>query len=251
MSRTLTLTARFAIRFTLALLTAMLAVYCNAVCQTDAARIVVIRPHTGHQGEFQQGYRRHLEWHRQNKDPWTWYGWRIATGARVGYFMDGTFGHEWKDFDAAVNPSGDAADNAVNVVPYADFISVEHVERLAQVSNDRHLEEGKPGRLMELHRFSIRSGFESDFENVLTEYHTLAAVPHSVYRSRHGTETSDYILIVPLDSWYAMDGHVSVEAVLRRGTKNAETLLSKYRSSVDAYEVNVLVYLPDMSYFPE
>jgi hypothetical protein len=164
--------------------------------------------------------------------------------------MDGTFGHAWKDFDAAVNPSGDAADNALNVAPYADFISVEHIERLAGVSNDRRLEEGKPGRMIELHRFAVRPGFESDFESVLTEYHALAATPHSIYRFRHGMESADYLLLVPCDSWSSMDNDVSVEAVLRR-RGNTETPLSKYRSSVSAHRVEVLVYLPDMSYIPE
>jgi hypothetical protein len=251
MNKVLAITIRLAVRLVLVLLVAMAVVYCNAVCQTEVARVVVIKPHAGQQLDFQLGYQRHLEWHRKNKDPWTWYGWRIATGERVGCFMDGTFGHAWKDFDAAVNPSGDAADNALNVVPYADFISVEHIERLAEVSNDRRLEERKPGRLIELHRVSIRPGFESEFENLLARYHALTTAPHSVYRSRHGTETSDYLLIIPLDSWSAADGNASVGAVLRRETKNSETLLSKYRSSVDTYEVNVLVYLPDMSYFPE
>jgi hypothetical protein len=250
MSKALALTIRFAVRLVLVLLVAMAVVYCNAVCQTDVARVVVIKPHAGQQRDFQLGYQRHLEWHRKNKDPWTWYGWRIATGERVGCFMDGTFGHAWKDFDAAVNPSGDAADNALNVAPYADFISVEHIERLAGVSNDRRLEEGKPGRMIELHRFAVRPGFESDFESVLTEYHALAATPHSIYRFRHGMESADYLLLVPCDSWSSMDNDVSVEAVLRR-RGNTETPLSKYRSSVSAHRVEVLVYLPDMSYIPE
>src|SRR5580765_6771708 len=56
---------------------------------SPAARIVVIKPKEGMQKQFEEGYKRHLEWHRRNKDTWTWYGWQIIAGDRFGYFMDG------------------------------------------------------------------------------------------------------------------------------------------------------------------
>jgi len=41
------------------------------------ARIAVLRPHDGDTVDFEAGYIRHLEFHRQAKDTWTWYGWSI------------------------------------------------------------------------------------------------------------------------------------------------------------------------------
>ena len=48
----------------------------------------------GMQTRFEEGYHRHLEWHRQAKDPLVWYGWYVMTGDKLGRFVDGTFGHQ-------------------------------------------------------------------------------------------------------------------------------------------------------------
>ena len=50
----------------------------RAVAQEETgpyARIAVLRPHDGDTVDFEAGYSRHLDWHRQAKDTWTWYGW--------------------------------------------------------------------------------------------------------------------------------------------------------------------------------
>ena len=57
------------------------------------ARIAVLRPHDGRTVDFEAGYLRHLEFHRQAKDPWTWYGWTVWAGERQRWFVYATFGH--------------------------------------------------------------------------------------------------------------------------------------------------------------
>jgi hypothetical protein len=51
------------------------------------ARIAVLKPHDGQTIEFEAGYLRHLEWHRQARDPWVWYGWTIWGGDRYRWFV--------------------------------------------------------------------------------------------------------------------------------------------------------------------
>jgi len=63
--------------------------------------------------DFEEGYKRHLGWHRQNGDSWSWNGWTIISGDATGYFVDGTFFHAWSDLDSPVSPAADGADNAV------------------------------------------------------------------------------------------------------------------------------------------
>ena len=46
------------------------------------ARIAILRPHDGQTVDFEAGYIRHLEWHRQNRDTWGWYGWSVTFGER-------------------------------------------------------------------------------------------------------------------------------------------------------------------------
>src|SRR5262245_46137403 len=51
------------------------------------ARIAVLRPHDGDTLDFEAGYIRHLDWHRQAGDKWRWYGWNITYGDRQRWFV--------------------------------------------------------------------------------------------------------------------------------------------------------------------
>lgn len=86
------------------------------------ARVAVLRPHDGQSAEFESGYVRHLGWHRQAGDPWTWYGWSIWAGDRYRWFVYATFGHSAGSLDSAVTPAEDEKDNLVNVAPYVEWV---------------------------------------------------------------------------------------------------------------------------------
>ena len=85
------------------------------------ARIAVLRPHDGHTVDFEAGYARHLEFHRQAQDAWTWYGWTVWAGERQRWFVYATFGHSAASLDAPVSPADDERDNVANVAPHAEF----------------------------------------------------------------------------------------------------------------------------------
>jgi hypothetical protein len=70
------------------------------------------------------GYAEHLKWHKENGDKWNWYGWFFVTGPRTMQFLDGTFWHNWEDFDKAIKPNEDAIDNFKNTIPYASCETV-------------------------------------------------------------------------------------------------------------------------------
>jgi hypothetical protein len=85
------------------------------------ARISLLRPHDGDTVDFEAGYIRHLEWHRQAKDTWTWYGWTIWAGERQRWLVYATFGHSAAALDNPVSPADDERDNVSNVTPHAHF----------------------------------------------------------------------------------------------------------------------------------
>lgn len=87
------------------------------VAQTERgpyARIAMLRPHEGDTVDFEAGYIRHLEFHRQAKDAWTWYGWTIWAGERQRWFVYATFGHSAASLDNPVPPAEDERDNRAN-----------------------------------------------------------------------------------------------------------------------------------------
>ena len=85
------------------------------------ARIAVLRPHDGKTVDFESGYIRHLDWHRQAGDKWSWYGWTVTYGDRQRWFVYATFGHAVANFDNPVAPADDERDNVLNVTPHAEF----------------------------------------------------------------------------------------------------------------------------------
>lgn len=81
----------------------------------DAAHLFGYWTRPGQREAFDEGYRRHLAWHRQAGDPLVWYGWYVSDGKRAGMFVDGSFGAPFAAFDRRVDPAGDGADAARNV----------------------------------------------------------------------------------------------------------------------------------------
>jgi hypothetical protein len=86
------------------------------------ARIAILRPHDGQTVDFEAGYVRHLEWHKQAGDAWAWYGWTVWAGERQRWFVYATFGHSAKSLDNPVAPAEDERDNVSNVTPHAQFL---------------------------------------------------------------------------------------------------------------------------------
>src|SRR6266851_3861125 len=86
------------------------------------ARIAILRPNDGDAVDFEAGYIRHLEWHRQAKDTWVWYGWTIWAGERQRWFVYATFGHSAASLDSPVAPAEDERDNISNVTAHAQYL---------------------------------------------------------------------------------------------------------------------------------
>jgi len=191
--------------FSTLLLLCLTAVPPLAIAQNPSgqfARIVVIQPKPGHAEAFTAGYERHLAWHKANQDPWTWHGWTFVLGERIGLFMDGTFGHAASDFDHAVDPAGDAADNATNVTPHADFLSHGIYERLEAASIGALLPDASP--YLALHTYLVAPGQESAFEKAIIAASKQAArQPLSWYKARVGAPVTQYLLVRPAQSFAA------------------------------------------------
>src|SRR2546422_5858116 len=98
------------------------------------ARIAILRPHDGNTVDFEAGYIRHLEFHRQARDAWVWYGWTIWAGERQRWFVYATFGHSAASLDNPVGPAEDERDNVSNVTPHAQFLGNALYEYLPSLS---------------------------------------------------------------------------------------------------------------------
>ena len=133
--------------------------------QGPFARIAVLRPHDGDTVDFEAGYVRHLEWHRQAGDTWVWYGWNVTFGERQRWFVYASFGHSAASLDSPVAPAEDERDNFMNVVPHAQFVGNGLYEYLPDLS--RGAGEPQPTSRLELATVDLVPGAARAFEAAL------------------------------------------------------------------------------------
>jgi hypothetical protein len=96
------------------------------VAQTERgpyARIAIMRAIDGHGVEWEAGYIRHLEWHRQVKDPFNWFSYSVwASTERQRWIVYATFGHAAASLSNPKEPAEDERDNLLNVLRHAQFL---------------------------------------------------------------------------------------------------------------------------------
>ncbi len=129
------------------------------------ARISTLRPHDGDTVDFEAGYIRHLEWHRQAKDSWRWYGWTIWAGDRQRSFVYATFNRTTAELNAPVSPVDDERDNIINVTPHAQFTGSALYEFLPELS--RGSGEPTPSARVEMLTVELTPGNAKSFEAAL------------------------------------------------------------------------------------
>src|SRR5262249_18923877 len=87
------------------------------------ARIAIMRALDGHEVDWEAGYIRHLEWHRQAKDTFNWYSYSVwASGEHQRWIIYATFGHTAAELSNPVSPVEDERDDLINVLPHAQFL---------------------------------------------------------------------------------------------------------------------------------
>jgi hypothetical protein len=166
------------------------------------ARIAILRPHDGDTVDFEAGYVRHLEWHRQAKDSWTWYGWTIWAGERQRWLVYATFGHSAAGLDNPVAPAEDERDNVSNVTPHAQYLGNALYEYLPGLS--RGAGEPQPAARLELTTVDLVPGSEKTFETALGARQSTLQGETLWYRMVAGGTAPRYIRLRPRSSLAAI-----------------------------------------------
>src|SRR5262249_38944887 len=199
------------------------------------ARIAFLRPHDGNTVDFEAGYIRHLEWHRQARDPFVWYGWTIWAGDRQRGLVYATFGHSAASFDTPVSPAEDERDNIVNVVPHAEFAGNGLYEFLPKLSRGTGVPEPTPR--VELTSVELAPGAESAFEKALGSARSAGQGETLWYRMVAGGASPRYVRMRP---------RPTLSAIL--DDKNEPPLAEAVRSLVARMTIEILTLRPTMSY---
>jgi len=220
--------------------------------ESQAAHFFVYRLMPGAEAKFEDGYRRHLDWHRKHHDSLAWYGWTIEDGEREGYFVDASVGEPFAAFDHRVDVAQDGADFRVNVTPYATPVARPTYVLLRDLSFGTPLESHKPSDIVQVTYFQLRPGAEARFEHAMQAMHrALAASPeapaHTWYRLVTGGNQPQYMLMVARENWASYDHfNRSVSDLLA----NDEAALRDFTDAVQTSTTESWHYRTELSNLP-
>jgi hypothetical protein len=199
------------------------------------ARIAILRPHDGDTVDFEAGYIRHLEFHRQAKDTWVWYGWSIWAGERQRWFVYASFGHSAESLDRPVSPAEDERDNILNVTPHAEFAGNALFEYLSGLSRGTGVP--TPTARLELTTVDLDPGAERAFEAALSAGQSTLSGETLWYRMVAGGAAPRYVRLRP---------GPSLSAILEGKSEGA--LPDEVNDLVARTTVEILTLRPTMSY---
>ena len=199
------------------------------------ARIAVLRPHDGQTVDFEAGYVRHLEWHRQSGDTWGWYGWTVTFGERQRWFVYASFGHSAASLDKPVAPAEDERDNILNVTPHAQFVGNALYEYLPGLSRGT----GVPSATarLELTTVDLETWAANAFEEALSAGQSTLKGETLWYRMVAGGTAPRYVRLRP---------RPSVSSILEGQSEQA--LREKVNPLIARTTFEILTLRPTMSY---
>lgn len=213
----------------------------------------------GMRSHFDEGYRRHLDWHADRQDSLAWYAWDVLTGDRVGLFIDGTFGAPFGAMDARVDPAGDGADFESTAGAFAVPAFREIYRLRADLSSATPLEDRAPTPLVQAVTYEIRAGAQAGFESVVERLATATDAPgasplFTTYERVDGAGIPGYLILFSTERYADLGSRpAGLGAMARRGLPAREIpdALGILDRAVTGTHSEIWRYRADLSLIPE
>jgi hypothetical protein len=156
-----------------------------------------------HSVDLEAGYVRHLEWHRQVKDPFGWYSYSISTSTeRQRWIIYATFGHTAAELSNPVSPAEDWRDASINLLPHIQFTGSGIYEFLPGLSRGNGVPTPTP--LAEYTTVELNYGAGKAFEAALAGEQSKLQGETLWYRMVVGGNTPRYVRLRPRASLAAI-----------------------------------------------
>jgi hypothetical protein len=230
-----------------------------AVGQDEGANVAAIycsEVQPGQQARFEEGVKKHVDWHRKQNDTWTWNAWSVETGPDTGNYCAGTFGHKWEDFDKpAVSEEADMADYSATVLPFVKKTEGSFWVALPKVSRPA----AEPTPMSSVVFFHVRYGMNDEFDYLIGEFtkaieQTKMPWHYTWVRLANGGEGGTYALVQPRANFASFNpsGKPFDEMLAEAyGKAGADSLLARWTKAVKGTESQLTKGRPDLSYVPK
>jgi hypothetical protein len=208
--------------------------------------------------QFEEGRKRHMDWHRKQNDSWSWQLWEVMTGEATGSYYSITFGHSWKDLDAWEQKLGDTdtVDSNANMMPYLGGETSSLWMVMRDWSHPSSMTENP--KMAEVNHFLLKPGTEEDFEDAvkkITEAIVKSDWPahYTWFQLQDGGEGPHYVLSVEMKGWADLaEPNPSFGAMLEKamGKHDAEALRHALDHTIQREWTETIRYRPELSYQP-
>ena len=215
---------------------------------------------TGHEMQWEQAMKEHVDWHRQQNDTWTWHTYMIVSGERLGQYITMTTDHAWADFDTPdVAEQEDAADASSRLGPHIESLGSGLWDELPDLS--RPPDASPPFPLIQIINYGIKPSKGAVFAgNVVQFGQTVDATNMSFsvlwfVRPDGGAAARTFTRIVPRENWASMQPNpgakTSFEAVAETfGSAGLQQWIDSFGESVEWLKSEFWQYRPDLSHVP-
>ena len=210
--------------------------------------------------DFEAGIKRHMQWHRQQNDTWGWIVWEIVSGERMGQYVVGSFGHDWKDFDDRESFEKEDMANAMSSFgPYIQSFNGGFYAVRPDLSLTPPSPGGQPSAMATVTTVLLKPGSSLESEEAIKEINAAIkksnwpAKPSAWYQLLNGGEGPTLVMVTAREKWADFQppekefGQMLGESY---GKMGAENLLQKFYGNVRSARSEIIRFRPDLSYIP-
>ena len=217
----------------------------------------VVHVEGSHVSAFEEGLRRHNEFHAERGESWAWLVWSNATGA-VGDYVIMTPGHDWADFDDRPVPyDEDAAHFYETAGSHAASVTAMMWEDLPDVSRLPGEADWAPA-LVQVYDFELLMGHERAVMEMITKFKDAADAAQwpgqfGWNRSLSGDGPPTISVFVPQANWAGFGAEMDdVWEVMtaHHGEEEAMRLMRGFEQGVRPLSSRIWMFRADLSYMP-
>ena len=228
----------------------------------QASNVTVINanyPKPGAAKQYEAARKKHMGWHKAQKDAWSWYVWEVVSGENTGAYVVGSFGHAWKDFDGRdAFEKADTADVAATVGPTLNRSVLSYWVERADISQSPTTPGSTPAPRLSITTYLLRPDSVNDFVEAVKKVNeaikkTNYAVsgPSRWYQLVNGGENPTFVLVGERANWAAFqpnDKTLDVMMGEAYGKDEGAAIMASLRKTFHTLHTAIYEYRPDLSY---
>jgi hypothetical protein len=208
---------------------------------------------------YETGRKKHMAWHKSQKDTWSWFTWEVVSGEGTGSYITGTFLHAWKDFDGREKfNQADSVDFDANVGPSVGHSTTRYYVERPDISLSPTPASLSPAPMTAVTVFTLKAESVNDFVEAVkkinegikkTKYPQPG--PSRWYQLVNGGEGPLFVLVADRESWAAFQANEkTLDAMMEEayGKEQGAAILASLRKGIRTISSHANKYRPDLSY---